>query len=422
MKILVLGSGVVGVTTAYYLAKDGHEVSVVDRHDEAALETSYANAGLVAPGHAHAWASPKAPKILWRSLFRADQALRLKIKPSFRQWTWFWLFLQQCTDERARINTLRKLRLCTYSVERLGDVVADTGVAYDGLAKGNVYLYRSQQTFDAGAARTQILQDHGLAMQVLDRDGLARIEPALEPVKDKIAGGMYSPTDQSGDARMFSQNLAAHCAERLGVRFHYRTRIDRLDAGGGRVRRVITDGGDLEADAYVLALGYASPFLSEGIGIRLPIYPVKGYSVTIPAGGGNLSPRIGGVDEDNLVAICPMGQRLRITSTAEFAGYDTTHTPTDFRGDVQSGEGTVSVCRRLPSAGVLGWLAADDTHHGAPIPRAGRPIREPVSQYRPRTHRLDHVMRVPRQDHCRLRLIAGRDPEIDTEGMCYPNG
>ena len=417
MKILVLGSGVVGVTTAYYLAKDGHEVSVVDRHDEAALETSYANAGLVAPGHAHAWASPKAPKILWRSLFRADQALRLKIKPSFRQWTWFWLFLQQCTDERARINTLRKLRLCTYSVERLGDVVADTGVAYDGLAKGNVYLYRSQQTFDAGAARTQILQDHGLAMQVLDRDGLARIEPALEPVKDKIAGGMYSPTDQSGDARMFSQNLAAHCAERLGVRFHYRTRIDRLDAGGGRVRRVITDGGDLEADAYVLALGYASPFLSEGIGIRLPIYPVKGYSVTIPAGGGNLSPRIGGVDEDNLVAICPMGQRLRITSTAEFAGYDTTHTPTDFRAMFKAAK------ELFPSAGDYHqpeYWAGLRPMTPTTVPILGQARYENL--YLNTGH--GHIGWTMSCGSAKITadLIAGRDPEIDTEGMCYPNG
>lgn len=417
MKVLVLGSGVVGVTTAYYLARDGHEVSVVDRHDQAALETSYANAGLVAPGHAHAWASPNAPKILLRSLFQADQALRLSIKPSFRQWRWFWLFLRQCTTERARINTLRKLRLCTYSVDRLSEVVADTGVAYDGLARGNLYLYRSQRTFDAGAARTQILQDHGLEMQVLDRDQLVGIEAALEPVKDKIAGGMFSPSDQSGDARMFSQGLARHCAERLGVTFHFGTRIDQIAVDAGQVRRVITDHGDLDADAYVLALGTASPFLSEPIGIKLPIYPVKGYSVTIPVEDGNLSPHIGGVDEDNLVAICPMGRRLRITSTAEFAGYDKTYTATDFRAMFNAAK------ELYPSGGDYSrpeyWAGL------RPMTPTTVPILGPAryqNLYVNTGH--GHIGWTMSCGSAKITadLIAGRAPDIDTEGMLYTAG
>ena len=331
MKVVVLGSGVIGVTTAYFLAKDGHEVVVLERNEKAALETSYANAGLVAPGHAYAWASPKAPNILIKSLFTADQALRLKLSLSPRQWQWMWLFWRQCTEESARINTLRKLKLCMYSVERLQDVVADTGVAYDGLAKGNLYLYRSQASFDAGATRTRILQDHGLEMKVVDREEMARLEPSLDPVKDKFAGGIYSPQDQSGDARMFTQGLAAYCAEKLGVGFDYGCSIDDIVVERDSIRHIATSRGEVQGDAYVLSLGCSSPFLSEKIGIKLPIYPVKGYSVTIPAGGGNLTPQMGGVDEENLVAFCPMGNRLRVTSTAEFAGYDRTHTPDDFR-------------------------------------------------------------------------------------------
>ena len=294
MKILVMGSGVIGVTTAYYLARDGHEVIVVDQHHDAALETSYANAGLIAPGHAFAWASPRAPGILTKSLFRSDQALRLRPRLSRRQWNWLWLFLLQCPAERARVNTIRKLRLCLYSVECLNQVVDETGVAFDRLDRGNFYVYRSRQSFDAGVVHSAILRDNGLELRVMDRDEIAVLEPALEPVKHKIAGGIYSPGDQSGDARAFSQNLAAWCAQRLGVEFRYGTRIRRIEAKPGCIARVLCDDGPIRADLYVLSLGCASPFLAESIGIRLPIYPVKGYSVTLPVRDSDTGLRMGG--------------------------------------------------------------------------------------------------------------------------------
>ncbi|HSR56461.1 MAG TPA: FAD-dependent oxidoreductase, partial [Alphaproteobacteria bacterium] len=295
MKILVLGSGVIGVTTAYYLARDGHEVTVIDRQAEAAAETSFANAGLIAPAHAYAWASPEAPGILWKSLFKPDQALRLKLRADPRMWSWCWLFLRQCTAERARINTIRKLKLCVYSVECLDEVVEDSGVEYDALRRGNIYLYRSRESFDRGVAHMGILQDQGLELNVLDRDAVAAVEPALKKFKSRIAGAVHSPTDQSGDARMFSQSLAAHCADKLGVSFLFATTIRRIETSGDEVERVVTDRGDRNADRYVLALGCDSPIVGRRIGLRLPIYPVKGYSVTLPAtkGGGALG--IGGV-------------------------------------------------------------------------------------------------------------------------------
>ncbi len=331
MRVAVLGAGVIGTTTAYFLARDGHEVTVVDRQTLPASETSYANAGLVAPGHAFAWASPAAPGILAKSLFKADQALRLKPTADPRMWIWMALFLRECTAGRARVNTQRKLRLCRYAVDMLHEVVADTGVEYDAVHGGNLYLHRTQAAFDAGVEHMGILADQGLEIRVLDRDQVAALEPALKPVRHLFAGGVHSPTDESGDARMFTRNLAEHCRERQGVEFRMETRVLALDADGDRVRRVVTDRGDLETESVVLALGCDSPFLARGLGIRLPVYPVKGYSVTLPVDGRNAAPVLGGVDEANLVAWARMGDRLRITSTAEFSGYGRDHRPEDFR-------------------------------------------------------------------------------------------
>ncbi len=331
MKVLVMGCGIVGVTAAYYLARDGHEVTVLDRQPIAANETSFANAGLVAPGHAYAWASPKAPRILIKSLFSADQALRLKLRADPRMWAWCLRFLRQCTAERARINTINKLRLCLYSRERLHDIVGDTGVAFDGRAGGCLYVYRTTESFEAGVAHTGILQDNGMPLEVLDRDQAAAKEPALEPVKHKIAGAVLAPLDESGDAHMFSNALVDHCRGKLGVTFAFETTIRGIDAEGDRIVRVVTDRGEHRADAYVLSLGCDSPFLAKHLGINLPIYPVKGYSMTLPVEQRNAAPAMGGVDEENLVAWARMGDRIRLTSTAEFSGYDRSHRPEDFR-------------------------------------------------------------------------------------------
>ena len=414
MKVLVLGGGVIGVTTAYYLAKDGHEVTVVERHPVAAGETSYANAGLVAPAHAYAWASPRAPKILLKSLFMKDQALRLKLRADPRLWRWGMQFLAQCTEERARINTLRKVRLCLYSVERLNEVVADTGVACDRLQKGNLYLHRSAQGLEKGIAHTAILREHGVEMRVLDRDGVAAIEPSLEPVKHRLAGGLHAPGDQSGDARTFTRNLAAWCAERLDVRFEYDTRILAIAASGDRIEHVTTDRGARGADAFVLAAGHESPFLSEPLGVKLPIHPCKGYSITVPAGQSNLSPKIGMVDEDHLVAFCPMGGRLRITSTAEFSGYDKSHSAEDFRA-------MFNVARELFPAG--GDYSNPEYWAGLrPMTPTTAPIFG-VARYRNLMLNVGHG-HIGWTMACGSAkvvadLLVGRDPGIDLDGMLY---
>jgi D-amino-acid dehydrogenase len=412
MRIMVLGGGVIGVTTAYELARDGHEVTVLDRQPQAANETSFANAGLVAPGHASAWASPRAPKILIKSLFRDDQAFKLRLRAEPRMWAWLRLFLRQCTTERARLNTIRKLRLCLYSQEALHEVVSASGVAYDAQTGGLLYFYRSQEGFEQGIAKSVMLCENELPLEILDRERVAELEPALVPVKERIAGAIYAPSDESGDAHLFTCGLAAFCRDEMGVRLAFETTIHRIEAQGDRVERVVTDKGALTADAYVLALGCDSPIVARPIGIRLPIYPVKGYSVTIPVRPGDTSPRLGGVDEEHLLAYARMGDRLRLTARAEFAGYDRSHRPKDFRHLLQVAS------ELFPDGG-------DYTrpHYWAglrPMTPAGTPI---LGQTRYRNLFLNtghgHMGWTMSCGSARLiaDVIAGRTPELSLEGL-----
>ncbi len=329
MKTVILGGGIVGVTTAYYLAREGHEVVVVDRQPEVARETSFANAGLVAPGHAYTWASPRAPKILLKSLFLKGQALRLKLRFDPRMWAWGLQFLGECTAQRSRENTARKLRLCRYSQDLLQQLTADEQLKYDLIAGGALYVYRDPAAFERGIAATSVLSDGGLTLQTLTPDEVVRREPALASARSSLAGAIFCPSDESGDAHLFSRQLAQRC-EALGVQFVMDRTITGWDHGADRVTAIRTDKGPIAGDKFVLALGSYSPLLASKLGYRLPVYPVKGYSVTLPIRGGDEPPTLGGVDEHHLVAWARFGNRLRFTATAEFAGYDTDHQPRDF--------------------------------------------------------------------------------------------
>jgi D-amino-acid dehydrogenase len=326
-KAVILGAGLMGVTTAWELARAGHEVTVIDRRTGAAEETSFANAGLVAPGHALTWASPRAPRILLKSLYRDDQALRLKPSGDWRMWAWCLRFLAQCTAEKSATNTARKLKLCIYSQQLLREVTAETSIAYDGIRKGLLYVYRDPAALAVGVARTKILRDGGQRMEILDGAGCARVEPAFAAGAATLAGGIYCPDDESGDAHLFTTALAEKCRD-MGVSFRFGTTITGIDATADKVEQVSTDKGAERGDVFVLALGSYSPLLARRLGIGLPVYPIKGYSVTVPAKSG--TPDIGGVDENYLVAWCRMGDRFRLTATAEFSGYSTSYTPSDF--------------------------------------------------------------------------------------------
>lgn len=329
MKIVVLGAGVIGVTTAYYLARAGHMVTVVDRQPKVAQETSFANAGLIAPGHAASWASPRVPWILAQSLLRRDTSLRFRLRADPALWRWTLKFLANCTAERNRINTLRKLSLCIYSRDALIELRRETSIAYDEIAKGALYLYRGARHFAAGQRTLAMLNQYGLGLEAIDTARTVALEPALAPARDQLAGAIYAPGDESGDCRRFTEELAHLCGT-MGVIFRLGTTIRRLVAEGDLIVSVATDDGDIAGDLYVLALGSFSPLLARRIGLKLPIYPVKGYSMTLPIAERAEAPTIGGVDELNLVAFARLGDRLRLTGTADFAGYATTHQPEHF--------------------------------------------------------------------------------------------
>lgn len=329
MRIIVLGGGVVGVATAYFLARAGHQVTVVERRPEVASETSFANAGLIAPGHSYTWNSPRAPLILLKSLWRDDMALRFHLRADPRMWAWSLRFLANCTAARSRRYTVIKLKLCLYSQRVLNETAEETGVAYDAVNRGVLYLYRDQGHLALGIANMALLSDHGARLEPADPERCVEIEPALAGARGKLAGAIYAPADASGDSRKFTEGLAARCRE-LGVGFEMGRTITAIRGDRSRISEIATDRGPLRADHYVLALGSYSPLLARGLGLGLPIYPVKGYSVTLPTDGAADAPHVGGVDEANLVAYCRMGERLRLTATADFAGYDTAHRPSDF--------------------------------------------------------------------------------------------
>ena len=330
MKTIVLGGGVVGVTTAYFLAKAGHEVTVVEEKDALGLEATSGNAGIIAPGHSFAWASPRAPRMLWQSLRGAETALRVKLAPDFRLYTWGVRFLRECTSTRARHNTLVKLRLCQYSQAVLNDLVRAEAIDYHAVTRGALYLYRDLAELEAGAKRMALLAEHGQKQEILDARAVAKLDSAFEPVQGRIAGAIRDLGDSSGDAHVFVERLADRCRDKLGVVVQVGTRVTGLLGGGDHIDGVSTTRGTLIADNYVLALGVGAPVVARTAGISLPIYPAKGYSSTFPLKPGGLAPTVPGVDEKWLVGWSRLGDRLRLTSTAEFAGYDWGWTPRDF--------------------------------------------------------------------------------------------
>ncbi len=329
MKALVLGCGIIGVTTAYELAKAGLDVTVVERESAPAQFTSFANAGLVTPAHAYAWANPSVPLIMLKSLIRNDTSVRFKPSIDPALWRWTLAFLGQCTAKRAALTTQRKARLCLYSLERQQELVAETGIKYDRNTGGLLYSYRSQQSLDGAAVKADIMRALGIRLEVLTPDEMVIKDPALATAKDHMAGALFAPDDESGDACLFSNGLADVCKD-MGVKFQFNTTIEGFDSQGDTVSAIRTDKGRLTADVFVMCLGVFSPHISKDLGLRLPIYPVKGYSMTVPVTEPKKCPTIGGVDENNLLAYCPMGDRLRVTATAEISGYSNAHRPKDF--------------------------------------------------------------------------------------------
>ena len=323
MKIIVLGSGVIGVTSAWYLAQAGHEVTVIDRQPAAGLETSFANAGQVSPGMSAPWAGPDTPRkaILW--MMMRHRPLVFWPVPDRQLLDWVTRFLGNCNAEAYARNKGRMVRLAEYSRDKLRDLRTVTGITYDDGQRGLLQLFRTQKQADHVSDDTAVLDGLGVPYTILDRAGCIAQEPALAEVTDKFVGGLRLPGDETGDAHMFTTRLA-DMAQRAGVVFRYGVAIERLLSEGGRITGVVTKAGTLTADSYVVALGSYSPALLRAVGVDLPIYPVKGYSITMPVADEAASPLSTVMDETFKVAITRLGDRIRVGGTAELAGYSNT--------------------------------------------------------------------------------------------------
>jgi D-amino-acid dehydrogenase len=323
MKVLVLGSGVIGTACAYYLARAGHQVEVVDRQPGAGLETSFANAGEVSPGYSSPWAGPGVPvkAIKWLLMHHSPLVIRALADPAM--WRFALQMLVNCTDARYRINKSRMVPIAEYSRDCLKALRAEIGIGYDERAQGTLQLFRTQKQLDGIGADVAILREYGVPFEVLDRAGFIKVEPALARTQQKFVGALRLPNDETGDCHLFTQRLADKARE-LGVGYRFGVGIRELTQADGRVSGVLTDTGRLEADHYLCALGSYTPLLVRPLGIDLPVYPVKGYSVTVPITDAAGAPESTVMDETHKVAVTRLGDRIRAGGTAELAGYDLT--------------------------------------------------------------------------------------------------
>ena len=320
MRVVILGSGVVGVTSAYYLARAGHEVTVIDREAGPALETSFANAGQISPGYASPWAAPGVPMKAVKWMFQKHAPLAIRLDGTKFQLQWMWQMLQNCTAERYETNKGRMVRLAEYSRDCLQALRADTGIQYEGRTGGTLQLFRTQQQLEGAAKDISVLKEANVPFELLSPAELAKAEPALAATSHKLTGGLRLPGDETGDCQLFTTRLAAMATE-LGVKFRFNTSIDALAMAGGRIAGVQCGSELVKADAFVVALGsYSTQFLS-GI-VKIPVYPLKGYSITAPIVDAKAAPVSTVLDETYKIAITRFDDRIRVGGMAEIVGFD----------------------------------------------------------------------------------------------------
>ncbi|QYF94186.1 D-amino acid dehydrogenase [Massilia sp. PAMC28688] len=320
MRVVILGSGVIGVTSAYYLAKAGHEVTVIDRQPAPALETSFANAGQISPGYASPWAAPGIPLKAMKWMLQRHSPLSITPDGTAAQLKWMWAMLRNCTAERYSVNKERMVRLAEYSRDCFKELRDEAGISYESRQRGTMQLFRTEQQFASAAKDIKVLQDSGVPYELLTRDQLGNAEPALAWVKDKLVGALRLPNDETGDCQLFTTRLAA-MAEQLGVKFRYNVAIDRLAASGGSITGVHCGSELVQGDAYVVALGAHSTTLLGSL-VDIPVYPMKGYSITVPITDASRAPVSTILDESYKIAVTRFDDRIRVGGMAEIAGFD----------------------------------------------------------------------------------------------------
>ena len=411
MKVLVLGSGVIGVTSAWYLQRAGHEVTVIDRQPEPGMETSLANGGQVSWGAGGPWAAPGIPLKALKWMLRPHSPLVLRPRLDPEMWAWLLRMLANCTAARYSVNRERMLRLSRYSHECLVALRRETHIRYDERTHGVLELYRTARELEEAAHEAALLQRWGVPCRMLDRAGCVAHEPALRAAQDKIAGGLLLPEDESGDCLQFTRRLA-HLAEKNGVRFALATNIVRLAADGDRLARVVTDKGEMIADAYVLACGSYSPLLARPLGLRLPVYPVKGYSATLEIEDANAAPMGTLTDVTYKVVATRLGNTLRGAGTAELTGYDLTLRPsrcatiTHVLGELFPGAGDLRQARY--------WCGL------RPMTPDNPPLLGPTSYknlFLNTGHGTLGWTMACGAGRVTADIVSGRDPEINLEGL-----
>ncbi len=326
MKVIVLGGGVIGTTTAYYLARSGAEVVVLDRQSSVAQETSFANAGQVSPGYSTPWAAPGIPFKAMKWMFQKHAPLSIRPDGSLFQLRWMAAMLKNCSADRYAINKERMMRVAEYSRTCLRQLRADTGIAYEHRSQGTLQLFRTQAQLDAVQRDVAVLKECGVPYELLDRDQLTTVEPALAQARERLTGGLRLPNDETGDCHMFTQALAK-LARGLGVDFRFDQTVEGLVTEGNRITGVRVGNEVLTADRYVLAFGSYSRSFLEPLGLKLPVYPVKGYSLTVPLLNPELAPQSTVLDETYKVAVTRFDNRIRVGGMAELAGFDLSLNP-----------------------------------------------------------------------------------------------
>lgn len=328
---MVLGAGVVGVTSAWYLAQRGFRVTVLERQSQAAMETSFANGGQISVSHAEPWANPRAPWQALRWLGKEDAPLLFRLRADAAQWRWTWQFLRECRASRYRANIPHIVRLALHSRECLKQLrqqlAQHGGLHYHQLERGILHIYTNTAAYHKGLAAAQLLVAQGCERRPLNAAECVATEPALAAIADRLVGGDFTGADESGDAHVFSRELAARCRE-AGVEFRFDCEFARLELDRGRIAAVHTVAGErLVADEFVLAAGSYSPDLLQDLGVRLPLYPVKGYSATFSLGADSIAPQVSLIDDEYKLVFSRLGDRLRVAGTAEINGFDRSLNP-----------------------------------------------------------------------------------------------
>ena len=414
MRVIVLGGGLIGVLTGYFLARKGHEVVVLERNDALAAETSFQNGGLLAPGHSQSWASPGALRTLVKSWFEREPALRLRLDAGSAFWGWVLPFLRQCNESAYRANTLRVMRCMMAGLDDLRALRAETGIDDGGNDAGVLYVFRTEQSLAEKAGSWTLLRDNGLALEEASRERCVEIEPALGPCREEIVGGFYAPNEGSGDACRFTRELAALARRRYGLRIELGTNIESIRGSAAGVEAVVTDRGEFAGDAYVLATGPESPDLVRPLGLRLPICPAKGYTVSVSTVGYEGAPRVGVIEEDNLVAFARLGDWLRVGGQAEFSGFDASWRPGNFSG-------VFRVARELfPEGGDYYrphyWACLRPVTPGGPPILGANPIRNLFLNV---GHGAAGWTMGSATSRAVADIVCGHKPDLDMEGLAY---